>query len=83
MVKFLSWNTVYTVSAGGELRAVPSEEVAIALYGDDWNQQIDDISDAFFSNYSFGDDLADENDYDADDAYGEVDDIDDDIEAKS
>lgn len=54
MVKFLSVNTVYIVSAHGILRAVPSEEFAINLVGPTWNQQIDDISEAFYSNYTIG-----------------------------
>ncbi len=83
MVKFLSWNTVYTVSAGGELRAVPSEEVATALYGSAWNTHIDDISDAFFSNYRFGDDLVSENDFEPTEAENSTSTIDDDIAAKS
>jgi len=82
MVKFQSWNTVYTVSAGGVLRAVASEEMAIDLYGDDWNTQIDDISDAFFSNYSFGDDLVGSDDYNVEEHRASVSSIDDDIAAR-
>jgi hypothetical protein len=82
MVKFLSWNTVYTVSPGAELRAIPSEEVATDLYGSDWNTKIDDISDAFFSNYSFGTELGDAGDYDPDDVYDAVDTVDDDFDAR-
>ena len=66
MVTFVTTNTVYTVSQGGVLRAIDSEEVAQELYGDDWADQIDDISDAFFGNYSFGDDIEDADDYDVD-----------------
>lgn len=54
MVKFQSMNTVYGVSKKGVLRAIGSEEVAKDLYGTDWNKKIDDISDAFFGNYTFG-----------------------------
>lgn len=64
MVKFLSVPTVYAVSEGGVLRAIASESVATDLYGDDWNQQIDDISDAFLGNYSFGEDIDSVEDYD-------------------
>lgn len=72
MVKFQSMRTVYAVDQGSVLRAIGSEEIATALYGDDWNQQIDDISDAFFGNYSFGDDIDDASDYNPEDAYNSV-----------
>lgn len=63
MVKFQSVPTVYAVSAHGVLRAIASEDVARDLYGADWNQQIDDISDAFFGNYDFGEDVNSSDDY--------------------
>ena len=72
MVKFQTVNTVYAVEQGGVLRAIGSEEVATDLYGSDWNQQIDDISDAFFTNYSFGDDVDSASDYDVSDAIASV-----------
>ena len=67
MVKFQSVPTVYAVEARGVLRAIASEEIAKALYGADWNQQIDDISDAFYGHYDFGDDIDSSDDYDPDD----------------
>src|SRR5690348_13210366 len=57
MVKFLTLDKTYAVSLGGELRWVASEEVARALYGMDWNRQIDDIPDVFFTDYRFGADI--------------------------
>ena len=54
LVKFQSVPTVYTVEVKGVLRAVGSEEIAGSLYGTDWNKKVDDISDVFFGNYSFG-----------------------------
>lgn len=63
MVKFQTVPTVYAVVKGGELRAVASEEIALGLYGEDWNQQIDDISDAFYGNYSFGEPIEATEDY--------------------
>ena len=57
LVKFPSLNTVYTVGAHGMLRAITSEEMAIANYGGNWNHMIDDISEAFFGNYQIGDDI--------------------------
>ncbi len=52
MVKIQSDPKTYTVGANGALHHVPSEAVAIELYGANWNKQIDDVPDAFFANYS-------------------------------
>ncbi len=54
MVKFTTDNKVYAVSKGGNLRWVTTEGVAVGLYGSNWNTKIDDISDAFYTNYTFG-----------------------------
>ncbi len=72
LVKFQSVPTVYTVSKGGMLRPVASEQVAKELYGTDWNQQVDDISDAFFSNYVFGTKIFSTSDYSASEAFASV-----------
>ncbi|MFA4845266.1 MAG: YCF48-related protein [Patescibacteria group bacterium] len=64
MVKFQSVPTVYAVEALGVLRAIASEDIASGLYGANWNQQIDDISDAFLGNYHFGEDIDSADDYD-------------------
>jgi hypothetical protein len=58
MVKFTTDAKVYAVSKGGILRWVKTEAAAVELYGTMWNQNIDDISDAFYSNYSFGADIS-------------------------
>ncbi|HSD12911.1 MAG TPA: hypothetical protein VLC10_05105 [Patescibacteria group bacterium] len=55
MIKIQSDPKVYAVAADGSLRWVQEEASALALYGADWNQKIDDISDAFFTDYSVGD----------------------------
>ncbi len=57
MVKFQSLNTVYVIAKGGVLRWVKTEAAASGLYGSDWNKKVDDISDAFFTNYAFGADV--------------------------
>ncbi len=77
MVKFVTVPTVYAVVMGGELREVSSEAVAAALYGEDWNTKIDDISDAFYGNYSFGEVIESSGDYDLAVAFGSVDSLDD------
>jgi hypothetical protein len=54
MVKFMTSPDVYAVSQGGALRKLKDEQMAKDLYGIDWNKQIDDINDAFFGSYTFG-----------------------------
>ncbi len=63
MVKFQSVKTVYAVEKGGVLRAIASEQVAIDLYGVEWNKNIDDISDIFYGNYTFGEEIDESSDY--------------------
>lgn len=57
LVKFQTSPVVYAVARYGVLRPMASEEVAKALYGDDWNKKIDDIADAFFGNYKIGEEI--------------------------
>jgi hypothetical protein len=63
MIKFPSLNTVYAVGSAGELRAVGGEDVATDLFGANWNTMIDDVSEAFYFNYSFGADILEAGDY--------------------
>ena len=57
MVKIQSDPKAYAVEPGGKLRWVTSEAIAIALWGSAWASKIDDVSDAFFTNYSSGTDV--------------------------
>jgi len=54
MVKFTTDNKVFAVGRAGLLRWVSSEAIAKTLYGSDWNKKIDDLSDAFASDYAMG-----------------------------
>lgn len=54
MIKVQTDPKVYAVAKDGTLRFVPDEWTAKALYGDNWNTKIDDLSDAFFVNYKTG-----------------------------
>jgi hypothetical protein len=54
MVKITTDPKVYAVAANGSLRWVQSEAIAMSLYGTTWNTMIDDVSDAFFTNYTIG-----------------------------
>ncbi|HCC83375.1 TPA: hypothetical protein DEP96_00835 [Candidatus Uhrbacteria bacterium] len=54
-VKMIKINTdpkVYAVSNGGVLHWVSTADAAVALAGEAWNKQIDDVPDGFFANYS-------------------------------
>ena len=57
MVKINTDPKTYAVGAGGTLRWVPTEAIAVALYGSNWNTKIDDVADGFFSNYTRGVDI--------------------------
>ncbi len=54
MVKMQTDPKVYAVGQGGVLRWVKSDETAVALYGADWAKKIDDVPEAFFTNYVIG-----------------------------
>lgn len=63
MIKIQTDPKVYAVGKSGVLRWMSTEEVAIAIYGSAWNTMIDDVSDAFFSNYSVGSPITDVSDF--------------------
>ena len=54
LVKITTDPKVYAVAANGTLRWVSTEAVAIALYGASWGTLVQDVSDAFFVNYTVG-----------------------------
>lgn len=63
LVKITTDPKVYAVSKNGILRPVTSEAVATALFGANWNQQIDDLPDPFFVNYRVGSTIGLASDY--------------------
>ncbi|MFZ2803852.1 MAG: hypothetical protein WA001_01380 [Patescibacteria group bacterium] len=63
MVKITTDPKVYAVSANGVLRWIETEDVATALYGANWNTQIDDVPDAYFTNYTIGTPIASASDF--------------------
>lgn len=63
LVKFTTVNRVYAVSRGGILRWMTSEALANTLYGPSWNRMVDDIPDAFYTNYTFGADITSSGQY--------------------
>ena len=54
MVKITTDPKTYVVDQGGYLRHVGSQELAETLYGLAWKNQIDDVPDAYFTNYKIG-----------------------------
>lgn len=64
MVKITTDPKVYAVAKKGVLRWVKTEAAAVALYGADWNKKIEDVPDAFFTNYTVGADIAGATDFD-------------------
>ena len=54
MVKIESLPNVYAIQKGGVLRWIKTPAEAAALYGKTWNKNVDDVSDAYFTNYTIG-----------------------------
>lgn len=63
MIKITTDPKVYAVSKGGTLRWIKTEPLAILLYGADWSQKVEDVPDAFFTNYLVGSPLESAADY--------------------
>lgn len=63
LVKIQSDPKVYAVDAHGVLRWVKTEAAAVALFGSNWNKQVDDLSDSFFVNYTVGADINSASDF--------------------
>lgn len=81
LVKFQTDDRTYAVALGGTLRWVTTEQVATSLYGSNWNTKIDDISDAYFTNYRFGAQIASTADYSTSAELGFAATVDDDLPA--
>jgi hypothetical protein len=64
MLKIESDPKVYAVDSHGVLRWVTTEAIAIGLYGNNWASLVDDISVAFFINYTVGADINNVADFD-------------------
>ena len=59
LIKAPSVPVVYAVDSSGILHSVKDEQQASQIYGDDWGNRVDDISEAFLSQYTIGDDHPD------------------------
>ncbi len=58
-IKIESSAKTYAVTTDGTIRWIETEDVAVGLAGDDWNQFIDDVPDVYFTDYSEGTSLMD------------------------
>lgn len=58
LVKFQTDPKTYLPTRGGVLRWVQTEDAARGLFGDQWNTHVDDITEAFYVNYTFGEPIA-------------------------
>ncbi len=54
MLKFQTDTKTFIVTRGGVLRWIKSEDVARVWFGTAWNTFVDDVSEAFYVNYTFG-----------------------------
>lgn len=63
MLKITTDPRTYVIDQGGVLRQITSESLAKTLYGLTWNNQIDDLPDAFFVNYKMGTAIQTASDY--------------------
>lgn len=72
MVKIQSLPDTYVIEPGGVLRHIQSEAQAADLFGPDWNERIDDVSDAFWLSYTEGEALPENSYPDGTILYGET-----------
>ena len=64
MIKITTSPKTYAVEGGGVVRWVKSEELAETFYGLNWKDWIDDVPDAFYTNYREGESIETAEDYD-------------------
>ena len=63
LLKLSSATTVYAVSHGGVLRPIMNQGAVRFEYGTNWTKLVDDLPDAFYTNYKLGDPIYAELDY--------------------
>ncbi len=57
LVKIQTDPRVYAVDSNGTLRLMITPAIAEKYYGTNWNKKVEDIPDAFFTNYKIGDSI--------------------------
>lgn len=60
LIKIPSDPSVFVVESDGLLREIPDEDTAEALFGDDWSERVDDVSEAFWSSFTVGEPLSED-----------------------
>lgn len=60
LIKMPSDPSVFVVESDGLLREIPDEDTAEALFGDDWSERVDDVSEAFWSSFTVGEPLSED-----------------------
>lgn len=83
MVKIQTDPKVYAVTRGGSLRWVTSEAVARALFGDNWNRQVSDVSDGLFGNYRVRTEIVQSTDFSPSTELATIPTIDTDLQARA
>jgi photosystem II stability/assembly factor-like uncharacterized protein len=63
LLKLSSATTVYAVAQGGVLRPIMNQGAVRFEYGTNWINLVDDLPDAFYTNYKLGDPIYDDLDY--------------------
>jgi photosystem II stability/assembly factor-like uncharacterized protein len=63
LLKLSSATTVYAVAHGGVLRPIMNQGAVRFEYGNNWSNLVDDLPDAFYTNYKLGDPIYAELDY--------------------
>lgn len=77
VVKFDSSSKVYAIEADHTLRHYTTLSLLKSDYGNNWTDVLVKVPDALYSNYTIGSEIDNVRDYDRDDAYYSVNDIDD------
>lgn len=72
LIKVTTDPRVYAVSRYGILRWINNESVAQQLYGWDWASKIEDVPDAFFTNYTIGSPIYSTSDFNVSSEYNGV-----------
>ena len=57
LMKIPSVKKVYYVSKNGVLSWIPTEEIAISLFGSTWAKKVKDLPESFWTDYTVGADL--------------------------
>jgi ppGpp synthetase/RelA/SpoT-type nucleotidyltranferase len=63
-IKIASSSYKYAVSHGGVLHLIGDPKIAVRIFGENWEDKVDTIPDAFFTNYFVGEEIKKVSDFD-------------------